>query len=344
VALPRKLAVGGAASVSTHLNLLDQALLSAATDVRDYQSAVIYVSAIATTGSFTFEGAYDSTFSTLSQPLTAIEIGVTPQVAVVGDLSPISGIRAFLVDLRGVNYLRVNLTVAATNVRAYAVLSQMPPTYSPSALATTAIAAPTAIVDITSNSIAAAGSTISGQIQPQYGTLASFVVDITATGGTGTLQLQVDETYDGVRWFNLYTSPVYSAIGTFRSKPYLLSGRAIRYTRIKAGTGAVTHSVVRSQASGVVAATSGSYATVNTTITTGGTARSFTGAPNLSAYEIQNTSTGDLWIRFDGVAALNAGIRLQAGQAWSNPSGFCPDTALSIWGATTGQTFSYTRG
>ena len=79
------------------------------------------------------------------------------------------------------------------------------------------------------------------------------------------------------------------------------------------------------------------------TITTGGAAQVLT-ASNAArtGLSIQNThATADLWLTEDGAttAALNTGYRLTAGSAASINT----RNAISIWGATTGQTFAATE-
>lgn len=79
------------------------------------------------------------------------------------------------------------------------------------------------------------------------------------------------------------------------------------------------------------------------TITAGGTAQQLAAAnPSRTFLKGQNTSTGDLWINEVGgtAAAASPSYRIPAGATFAvNTS-----AAISIFGATTGQTFSATEG
>lgn len=78
-------------------------------------------------------------------------------------------------------------------------------------------------------------------------------------------------------------------------------------------------------------------------ITTGGTAQQLAPA-NASRMFLsgQNTSTDDLWINETGGTATGGSpsFRIPAGSTF----GVNTSQAISIWGATTGQTFSATEG
>lgn len=79
------------------------------------------------------------------------------------------------------------------------------------------------------------------------------------------------------------------------------------------------------------------------TIATGGTAQSFMVANAArKGWFIQNNSTGDLWVnRFGGTAtASQPSILIPAGALYETPDGGSGGNALSIFGATTGQTFT----
>ena len=115
------------------------------------------------------------------------------------------------------------------------------------------------------------------------------------------------------------------------------------------GTSAYTSAVILVDASGnpVNAGGATSYLTAGTnrggTITTGGTAQQLAPAnPTRSFLSGQNTSTGDLWIHETGGTASGASpsFRVPAGSTF----GINTNQAISIWGATTGQSFSATEG
>ena len=76
-------------------------------------------------------------------------------------------------------------------------------------------------------------------------------------------------------------------------------------------------------------------------ITNGGTAQNAALANPSRLYAlIQNTSAGDLRFSWNATATTSVGIKLAPGQSWESPPHFCPTGVLSVWGATTGQTFT----
>lgn len=82
---------------------------------------------------------------------------------------------------------------------------------------------------------------------------------------------------------------------------------------------------------------------VSGTITAGGTAQTALAAQaGRKALQFQNISAGDLWYRFTGAAAIagTSSFKLASGAYWESAPGICPNGALSVIGATTGQQFS----
>lgn len=78
----------------------------------------------------------------------------------------------------------------------------------------------------------------------------------------------------------------------------------------------------------------------NGTITAGGTAQTlFSGATPQNGFAVQNTSSADLWVNDLGAAGVNAGFLVPSLQTFTSISGYRPAGPLSIYGATTGQTF-----
>jgi len=78
------------------------------------------------------------------------------------------------------------------------------------------------------------------------------------------------------------------------------------------------------------------------TVATGGVAQVLMAAnPQRAGFWIQNNSAGDLWIRADGTAAaVQPSLRIPPNSLYENPDACVPVTAISIFGATTGQTFT----
>jgi len=84
------------------------------------------------------------------------------------------------------------------------------------------------------------------------------------------------------------------------------------------------------------------FANKSGTIATGGLAQVLAAANSARVgLFIQNNSTGDLWISSIGTAAAaQPSLWLPPGSYYEFPQGGVPATAVSIYGATTGQAFS----
>ena len=81
---------------------------------------------------------------------------------------------------------------------------------------------------------------------------------------------------------------------------------------------------------------------VTTQITTGGTAQTLVAAnSSRKGLEFQNQSSGDLIISFGSTASLTNGFIIGAGQTYNTISTVVSSSSVSIWGATTGQKFTF---
>jgi hypothetical protein len=90
----------------------------------------------------------------------------------------------------------------------------------------------------------------------------------------------------------------------------------------------------------------GAVADGSGTIMAGGTAQNlFGGATPSNGYLVQNTSNSVMWINDTGTAATIGGSSFMINPAAEivSPPGYKPPSALSIFGATTGQTFAARR-
>jgi len=86
----------------------------------------------------------------------------------------------------------------------------------------------------------------------------------------------------------------------------------------------------------------GQFARTDTagSITSGGTAQNWaTAGAIVHGCDIMNTSTAPEYIRLDGTAASTASLYLSPNGYYECPLSGAPTTAVSIYGATTGQTF-----
>jgi hypothetical protein len=79
----------------------------------------------------------------------------------------------------------------------------------------------------------------------------------------------------------------------------------------------------------------------NGTITSGGTAQAlFAAYTARQGWFVQNVSTSDLWVSDAGTAVINTnGVKIPANSLYETPPGYRGGGAVTIIGATTGQTF-----
>ena len=106
-------------------------------------------------------------------------------------------------------------------------------------------------------------------------------------------------------------------------------------------TAANTASVLSLLESSPLAAPTVSSVT-NSTVTTGGASQQLRAAAATCKYlEITNNSAGDLWLNFGSAGAVDGGIKIPGGGTWYSPVGAAPVGTVNIFGATTGQKFSW---
>jgi hypothetical protein len=203
---------------------------------------------------------------------------------------------------------------------------------------------PSTFTDIASAAITATGQ--SAAITPTFGVSYDGFISVTAVSGTTpTMQVVIEESLDsGTTWQSAWTSPIITATGNYPIPKLPLNGNRLRYNQILGGTTpSFTRSIVRTQTNDSANLVQQSQnGNVNGTITAGGTAQLLLAANNSrKGFEIQNLSSADLWLNFGGTAAVNSGFKLPANSTYTPPSNFISTAAISIFGATTGQQFSY---
>jgi hypothetical protein len=375
---PRKVSITGFLSVaSANTNLLDASGSGVATDVRDYQSGELIIVSTATTGNYVVQSAFDAGFTIGLATLQIFEVTTQSANPINAAIIPTASTRKFALNLQGANYIRVNLNGSAAGVRPFLVMNQSPfsafqtniqqatagnlqalvsqnvaanlqanvsQATAASLQATATLAANLLILDIGSGPITTSATT--GAVTPTNG--ASYEVNIAVTAVTGTsptLAIQIQESDDtGTNWYTVYTFPVITAVGSYRSPQIQLSGNRIRYIQTIGGTTpSFTRAINRVQSNASVVPFKQTIpTTINGTITTGGTAQIAITANSARAYLfIQNNSTADLWVNYSGTsAAVNAGIRILAGVIERYEQRLCPTGAVSIFGATTGQQYA----
>jgi hypothetical protein len=75
----------------------------------------------------------------------------------------------------------------------------------------------------------------------------AFQVSVTATSGTGQfMDVVVQESYDGINYFDIYHFPRITAIGQYQSPQIKILGSGIRYVRTIGGTApSFTNTIIR---------------------------------------------------------------------------------------------------
>ncbi len=83
-------------------------------------------------------------------------------------------------------------------------------------------------------------------------------------------------------------------------------------------------------------------ADISGTITAGGVAQTLAALrPGRVGFAVQNLSSGDLWVNENGTAAASQpSIKIPVGALYETPTDYRDGSDLSIFGATTGQSFA----
>lgn len=369
VTLSQSAIIGAAASPG----ILNFGLLSGVVngwvDARMFRSASIQVIGAAgiTAGAIVFEQTNDPTNASAGNPWPVEEDIANPTPIHTAQTIGASTVRMFRGPITAA-YVRVRVSTAFAggNVQAIGVFSQAPYVRMYQSVVQNSASAlqmqvgtplpsgantiggvskplPVNVTDIASGAISA--TTTTAAITPAAGGSYQVAIGVTAlTGTTPSIAVEIQESDDGgTSWYSVWKSATITAVTgvtPVRSPVLQLKGNRIRYVQTVVGT--ITRSIVRTTHSNDVAVSGGSPPITNGTIATGGTAQTVAAERFGRKYlEIQNTSTGDLWLRWNAVAGVNAGYRIPAGGSWNNPSQWCPDGFISIFGATTGQTFAF---
>lgn len=111
---------------------------------------------------------------------------------------------------------------------------------------------PVSVTDVASAALTT--TTTTSAITPSFGQGYQVVIPVTATSGTPTLDVAIEESDDaGTNWLKVYDFPRITATGVFRSPVLRLRGNRIRYVQtVGGGAPSVTRSVVRLQISETV--------------------------------------------------------------------------------------------
>lgn len=340
-------------------NILTPIAGTNATDVLSFKSGSVQVASTGTGGTFIFEGSNDGVnFVAMGVFNKALGNATIINTAITATASQITYI--FPIDIRFIR-LRIVTAITGGSIQAFSRYSQhgfQPLTNNVTQSVSTSLATfasqsgawlvgqtpITQVNDIASAAITTTTSTAA--ITPTNG--VSFVSDINVTAVTGTtptMQVNIEQSYDGgTTWELLYEYPVITIAGKYTSPRLPISGNRVRYVQTLTGTTpSFTRSIVRTQGNDDVTLAYRSRAqSVTTTITTGGTAQTLL-ASNASrqGFEIQNNSTADLRFSIGGTASATVGFVLTAGSSYSSPATRTTTLPITIFGATTGQQFTF---
>jgi hypothetical protein len=231
---------------------------SSATDCAGYRSFSAQIVSTGTSGTFIFEGSNDNVNF---QSIPVFNNALLAATSIVTAITAASS-QFVYVGAINVRYLRIRIvtTIGAGTIRAYVKLSPIGFTHNilsvvqptPSLLASTVIQAAAANLNCTA---LVAGATLSATtvtdiaIAAQAVTATSaniitgnqsnmaFQVSVTGASGTNpTLDVVVQETFDGTNYFDIYHFPRITTVGQYQSPQIRVTGAGIRYVRTLGGT------------------------------------------------------------------------------------------------------------
>jgi hypothetical protein len=272
--------ITGAPNLSAGNNNLLAAAGPGELDVSGYKSAAVQVISAATSGTFIFEGS-NSTTSATFQAIPAFRLDSASPNAILTAITATSSNFIYIIPIR-YRYMRMRVvTGLSTTVTALTRLSQDPfvspvhqvinataanlnatvagaltsvgtittlttcSTVTTVSAVTSAALAATTITDIASAAITTtqtSANIVTGNQQNM-----AFQIGVSATSGTNqTLDVVVQETFDGTTYYDIYHFPRITAVGQYRSPQIRTTGAGIRYVRTVGGTTpSFTNSVLR---------------------------------------------------------------------------------------------------
>lgn len=249
-------------------NVLESVSTANSTDVSGYRSGVVQIVSNSTTGTYIFEQSADNINFT---PLAVFGAGIVNPNATVTAITPTVGTTVFHFPIKA-RYIRCRIATVlnSTGIRAFSRFSQE--TWAPTALqvvnatggnlnavvsqpaaanlnvtaaVTGASLSATTVTDIASAAITTTQT--SANITTGNQQNVAFQVSVTATSGTNqTLDVVVQETFDGTNFVDMYHFPRITAVGQYTSPQMRCTGAGIRYVRTVGGTSpSFTNSVIR---------------------------------------------------------------------------------------------------
>lgn len=256
----------GALTLSLANNIFNAVAGPNSTDALGFKSGAVQVVTSATTGALIFEHSNDNINY---QPMPVFRTDSASPNAVVAQFTPVASSFVYHFPIKA-RYIRCRIATALNqNAQAFLRLSQeswapiVPQVINATAAnlnatvgGTVAISSGTittvstvttcssvtsaALAGTTTTDIASATITstqTSGNVAMTNIQSVAFQIAVTATSGTGqTLDVVIQETFDGINFYDLYHFPRITAIGQYQSPQMRLTGIGIRYIRTVGGT------------------------------------------------------------------------------------------------------------
>lgn len=351
--------IGQANQTAVINNILSPTASANATDAGGYNSGTTTIVSTGTGGTFIFEGSNNNiTF----EPLTVKRTTLTDGAIIVSAITATNSTLTYEYAVK-YKYIRLRIATAITGgiIQAFSRLSSNVFTTDITRIANSVAgnvqmsatqqgtwiindAANTLVTDVASSAITT--TTTTAAVTPSFGTAYQVNVPVTAVSGTNpTLQITIEESSDnGTNWFNVYRFPAITTTGSYFSPVLPLVGNRVRYVQTITGTTpSFTRTINRLQSNQSAQSTYvGQAVSVTSTVTVGGTAQTAIPANTArKSFEIQNLSNADLYICIGGTASATNGFLLASGAMYSEPSGYTSSVAISVFGATTGQRYTY---
>lgn len=263
---PELYVTGAGPQTAAGNNVLESVATANSTDVAGYRSGVVAIVSNSTTGTYIFEQSADNinfrplaVFNAETANPNAVISAVTPTVSTTIFHFPIkarfircriatvlnsTGIRAFSrfsqetwapTAVQAINATASNLNVNVSGSLTSAGTVSTVTTVSTVSAVTAANLASASATDVAASTITT--TTTSANIASTNVQAISFLAQVSSVTGTNpTLDISVQETYDGTNYFTIYDFERITAAGVFHSPAMRLTGIGYRFVRTVGGT------------------------------------------------------------------------------------------------------------
>jgi hypothetical protein len=308
--------VGQSGQTAIVNNILTTTAGSAATDLINYRYASVQIDSTGTGGTYVFEISNDNV--NFNTALYYNASNLNGQI-LSGNITASASNVIYNIPLSARYFrLRIVSTITGGSIQAYSKFSQQAwvpcqvSVIQATAASLNATVTGTVInepnIPTQQNDIASAAittTTTTATTIPSYGVSYNAVIDVTAVSGTTpTMQVTIQESSDlATNWYNVYSFPQITAVGSYTSPVLPLTGNRIRYVQTIGGTTpSFTRSIVRNQESlNVPAYREYTDYSINPTTTNSTTSTLQTnGASNLSMIVNQGSGGSPVTFALDG--------------------------------------------